>query len=65
MDKTEANKLAWSYWSIAQRYISAANQVIKVAAEIQPDQDDTELLNLFISRLTLKSLIFMLKKKGA
>lgn len=40
MDKTEANKLAWSYWDIAQRYISAANQIIKVATEIQPDQDD-------------------------
>lgn len=40
MDKTEANKLAWSYWDIAQYYISAANQIIKVATEIQPDQDD-------------------------
>lgn len=40
MDKIEANKLAWSYWEIAQRYRSAANQIIKVATEIQPDQDD-------------------------
>ncbi len=40
MDKTEANKLAWSYRRMAQRYISAADQIIKVAAEIQPDQDD-------------------------
>lgn len=40
MDKIEANKLAWSYWEIAQRYIRAANQIIKVATEIQPDQDD-------------------------
>lgn len=40
MDKTEANKLAWSYRRMAKRYISAADQIIKVAAEIQPDQDD-------------------------
>lgn len=40
MDKTEANKLAWSYWNMAQLYISAANQIIKAATEIQPDQDD-------------------------
>ena len=40
MDKAEANKLAWSYWDIAQHYISAANQIIKLATEIQPDQDD-------------------------
>ena len=40
MDKAEANKLAWSYRRMAQRYISAADQIIKVAAEIQPDQDD-------------------------
>lgn len=40
MDKIEANKLAWFYWGIAERYISAANQIIKVATEIQPDQDD-------------------------
>ena len=40
MDKTEANKLAWSYRRMAKRYISAADQIIKMAAEIQPDQDD-------------------------
>ena len=40
MDKAEANKLAWSYRRMAKRYISAADQIIKVAAEIQPDQDD-------------------------
>ena len=40
MDKAEANKLAWSYRSMAKRYISAADQIIKAAAEIQPDQDD-------------------------
>ena len=40
MDKIEANKLAWSYRRMAKRYISAADQILKVAAEIQPDQDD-------------------------
>lgn len=40
MDKAEANKLAWSYRRMAKRYISAADQIIKVAAEIQLDQDD-------------------------
>lgn len=40
MDKAEANKMAWSYRRMAKRYISAADQIIKVAAEIQPDQDD-------------------------
>lgn len=40
MDKAEANKMAWSYRSMAKLYISAADQIIKVAAEIQPDQDD-------------------------
>lgn len=40
MDKAEANKLAWSYRHMAKRYIRAADQIIKAAAEIQPDQDD-------------------------
>ena len=40
MDKAEASKMAWSYRRMAKRYISAADQIIKVAAEIQPDQDD-------------------------
>lgn len=40
MDKAEASKLAWSYRRMAKRYISAADQIIKAAAEIQPDQDD-------------------------
>lgn len=40
MDKAEASKLAWSYRHMAKHYMSAADQIIKAAAEIQPDQDD-------------------------
>lgn len=34
MDKTEANKLAWSYRRMAKRYISAADQIILMAAVV-------------------------------
>lgn len=40
MDRAEASKLAWSYRHMAKHYMSAADQIIKAAAEIQPDQDD-------------------------
>lgn len=40
MERAEASKLAWSYRHMAKHYISAADQIIKAAAEIQSNQDD-------------------------
>lgn len=40
MDIAKARRLSWSYRHMAKHYMSAADQIIKAAAEIQPDQDD-------------------------
>lgn len=40
MDRAKARKLAWSYRHMAKYCMTAADQIIKAAAEIKPDQDD-------------------------